>query len=73
MVPPSIDAFYINQVQLTYNLPSRWFTDKFVKGLDIYVNGNDLLSVCSRHKYRETSVGGAPQNRSYNLGVKVNF
>lgn len=69
----STDAFYINQVQLTYNLPSRWFTDKFVKGLDIYVNGNDLLSVCSRHKYRETSVGGAPQNRSYNLGVKVNF
>ena len=58
--------------------PVRVRTKKLADGsesyyLDIYVNGNDLLSVCSRHKYRETSVGGAPQNRSYNLGVKVNF
>ncbi|MDE5734924.1 MAG: SusC/RagA family TonB-linked outer membrane protein, partial [Duncaniella sp.] len=69
----STDAFYLNQVQLTYNFPSKWFSNKFVKGLDIYVNGNDLLTVCSHRKYRETSVGAAPQNRSYNLGVKVNF
>jgi len=69
----STDAFYLNQVQLTYNFPSKWFADKFVKGLDIYVNGNDLLTACSHRKYRETTVGGAPQNRSYNLGVKINF
>lgn len=69
----STDAFYLNQVQLTYNFPSKWFADKFVKGLDIYVNGNDLLTACSHRKYRETTVGGTPQNRSYNLGVKINF
>lgn len=69
----STDAFFLNQVQLTYNFPSKWFANKFVKGLDIYVNGNDLLTACSHRKYRETTVGGAPQTRSYNLGVKVNF
>ena len=69
----SSDAFYLNQVQLTYNLPSQWFKNKFVKGIDVYVNGNDLLTVCSHRKYRETNVGAVPQMRSYNLGVKVNF
>lgn len=69
----SSDAFYLNQVQLTYNFPARWFRDKFVKGLDVYVNGNDLLMACSHRKYRETNVGMAPQMRSYNLGVKINF
>lgn len=69
----STDQFYLNQVQLTYNFPAKWFRDKFVKGLDVYINGNDLLSVCSHRKYRETNVGAAPQMRSYNLGVKINF
>ena len=69
----STDQFYLNQVQLTYNLPAKWFRDKFVKGLDIYVNGNDLLRLCSNRKYRDTNVGGSPQMRSYNLGVKINF
>lgn len=69
----STDRFYLNQVQLTYNFPAKWFRDKFVKGLDVYINGNDLLSVCSHRKYRETNVGAAPQMRSYNLGVKINF
>lgn len=69
----SSDALFLNQVQLTYDFPSVWFNDKFVKGLQMYVNGNDLLTVCSNRKYRETNVGLAPQTRSYNLGVKVNF
>lgn len=69
----SSDAFYLSQVQLTYNFPAKWFRDKFVKGLDVYVNGNDLLMAGSHLKYRESSVGAAPQMRSYNLGVKINF
>lgn len=69
----SSDALYLNQVQLTYDFPSRWFDGKFVKGLQAYVNGNDLLTVCHKRKYRETNIGAAPQVRSYNFGVKVNF
>ena len=69
----STDAFYLDQIQLTYNFPGKWFRDKFVKGLDVYVNANDVARVCSHRKYRETAVGAAPQMRSYNLGVKINF
>ena len=66
-------AAALDQIQLTYNFPGKWFRDKFVKGLDVYVNANDVARVCSHRKYRETAVGAAPQMRSYNLGVKINF
>lgn len=65
--------FSLSQVQLTYDFPAKWFAGKFVKGLQVYVNGNDLWNVCKEKKYRETSVGYGPQVRSYNFGVKVNF
>ncbi len=67
------DAFSLDQVQLTYDFPSQWFANKFVKGLQVYVNGNSLVWACKNRKYRETSVGSTPQTRSYNLGVQVNF
>lgn len=69
----STDAFYLSQVQLTYDLPGAWFDNKFVKGLTLFVNGNDLLRIGKENKYCETNVGSMPQCRSYNLGVKVNF
>lgn len=69
----SSDMFSLDQVQLTYDFPAKWFANKFVKGLQVYVNGNSLLWFCKEKEYRETAVGGAPQCRSYNLGVKVNF
>ena len=65
--------FYLDQIQLTYDFPSKWFDKKFVKGLQLYVNGNDLWWACKEKAYRETSVGYAPQTRSFNFGVKVNF
>ena len=67
------DTFCLDQIQLTYDFPSKWFDHKFVKGLQLYVNGNDLWRACKEKKYRETNVGGTPQTRSYNFGVKVNF
>lgn len=69
----STDAFYLNQIQLTYDFPSRWFEKKFVKGINIYINGNDLAMIGPNRKYRETNVGSMPQVRSYNFGVNVNF
>lgn len=69
----STDTFSLDQVQLTYDFPSKWFENKFVKGLSLYVNGNSLAMACKNRKYRETNVGGMPQNRTYNFGVNVNF
>ncbi len=65
--------FSLDQIQLTYDFPAKWFDNKFVKGLQLYVNANSLWQTCKEKEYRETNVGYAPQTRSYNFGVKVNF
>lgn len=69
----STDAFYINQIQLTYDFPNRLFANKFVKGIQLYANANGLLMIGPNRKYRETNVGYNPQTRSFDFGVKVNF
>lgn len=67
------DAVRLNKVQLTYDFPSSLFQGKWVKGLSAYLNGSNLLTIAGEHKYMETNIGSAPQMRSYNLGMKVNF
>lgn len=69
----STDAFYLDKVQLTYDLPSSLFRDKFVKGLQVYVNGNSLATISKERKQIERNVGASPQCRVYTLGVKVDF
>ncbi len=68
------DAFYLDKVQLTYDLPASLFSDNtWVKGLSVYFYGTDLLTISPERKYLETNVGAAPQCRSYNIGFKVNL
>lgn len=67
------DAVRLNKVQLTYDFPATMFAGKFVKGLQVYAYGADLLTIAKERKYMELSVGSAPNCRSYSLGVKVNF
>lgn len=69
----STDAFYLNKVQISYTLPSKLFGDKFVKGIQVYVAGDDLATISKEAKHLETNIGSAPQNRTYTLGVKVDF
>lgn len=66
-------ALRLNKVQFTYDFPANMFAGKWINGLSVYVSGNSLLTIAKERKYMETSVGSAPQTRSYNLGVKVNF
>ena len=66
-------AFYLSRVQLTYDLPKTLFAGSFVKGLQVYLYGTDLLCLSGEREYLETAVGAAPQCRSYNLGAKINF
>lgn len=65
--------FGIDQIQLTYDFPAKWFDKKFVSGLQVYVNGNSLWWTGKEKEYRETNIGSGPQTRSFNFGVKVNF
>lgn len=69
----STSAFYLSRVQLTYDFPSRLFANSFIKGLQVYAYGSDLLTISGEREYLETSVGAAPQCRAYNLGVKLSF
>lgn len=66
-------AFYLSRVQLTYDFPKTIFGNGFVKGLQLYIYGADLLTISKESEYLETNVGSMPQCRSYNLGLKINL
>ena len=67
------NRFDLTKVQLTYDLPSSLFRNKVIRGLSVYVSGDDLLTISKESEHMETSVGSAPQCRFYNLGIKVNL
>ena len=67
----STDRFNLSKVQLTYDFPKEMFDGKWVKALSVYVNANDLLTISKNRKIMETTIGGQPQTRFYNIGVKV--
>ena len=69
----STSRFDLAKVQLTYDFPKNIIGDGIVKGLQVYVSGNSLLTFAKERKLMEMSVGEAPQSRFYNIGAKVNF
>lgn len=69
----STDRFDISKVQLTYNFPQAMFGDSFIRGLDVYVSGSNLLVISPYREYLETNVGSAPQTRFFNIGLNASF
>lgn len=67
------DRFTINNVQLTYDLPSSIFNKCFINGLSVYAGGYDLLMIAPEREDLEMNIGGQPQYRSVYLGFKVNI
>ena len=70
------DRFNLRKVQLTYSLPGTIFENsfaKFVKGIDVFIGGNNLLTIAKEREILERSVGSAPQTRYYNIGFKASF
>lgn len=70
------DRFTLRKVQLTYNFPETVFANsfvKFVKGLDVYISGSNLLTIAKERKVLEMNVGSAPQSRYYSIGLKASF
>ena len=52
------------------------FMKSFVRGLQLFVNGNSLLTIAKERKILEMNVnnkGAAPLNRFYSIGAKVSF
>jgi len=69
----STNRFDLAKVQLTYDMPAQWFAGKVVRGLSIYVSGDNLLTFSGERELMEMNIGAAPQCRFYNLGVKINM
>jgi len=65
------NRFNLNRVQLTYDFGT--FNNSFVKGLSVYVHGDNLLVISKERKMMEMNIGSAPQYRFYNLGFKATF
>lgn len=70
----STDRIDLQRVQLTYDFNKSLFGAKsIVKGLQVYANGNSLLTIAGERKQMERNVGSSPQTRSFTLGAKVEF
>lgn len=69
----SDDAFRIDKVQITYDLPQHLFGNSFVKGVTVYAMGANLLTISPMRETLELNIGYAPQSRYYGIGVNAKF
>jgi hypothetical protein len=69
----STDRLDLSKVQVTYRLTNNILKSKILSGMDFYVSGFNLFTVAKERKLLELNLGGAPQTRLYNLGVKALF
>lgn len=67
------NRFDLAKVQLTYDFPLQMLKKSFVRELGVYVSGENLLTISKERKLMEMTVGGTPQCRLFNLGVKASF
>lgn len=67
------DNFSIDKIQLTYDFPESIIHGPVVKGLQLYLSADDILTIGKNRKIMEMNIGGAPQSRFYNIGAKVTF
>ena len=69
----STDRFDIDKIQLTYDFPAKLFYGPVVKGIQVYVSADDLVTFGKNRKIMEMNVGSAPQSRFYNIGAQITF
>lgn len=69
----STNRFNISKVQFTYAFSGNFLRNSFVKGLNIYISGSDLLTIGANRQVMELNIGSMPQTRFYNFGVKGEF
>lgn len=70
----STNRFDLARVQLSYTVPKGKLTgNKFLHGLQAYVNGVNLLTISPNREILEMNIGSSPQTRFFNIGVKADF
>ncbi|MDD4991826.1 MAG: SusC/RagA family TonB-linked outer membrane protein [Paludibacter sp.] len=65
------DYFSIGKLQLNYMVTKRMLRDTFIKDVNIYLNGSNLLFLAQDAALRQTN--SYIQTRNFSLGVKMSF
>ena len=65
--------FSLHRVQLTYKMPEAVANILFMKNLDLFVNGSNLLLVSKYKEISQLRIGSEPSYRSFSLGIKTMF
>ena len=60
-------------IQISYDFPKKMIQNSFVNELGVYINGSNLLTISPEREFMELNIGGTPQTRFFNLGVKALF
>lgn len=69
----STNRFDLARFQVSYTFPESIVGGDFLKEFGVYVNGVNLLTIAPNRDILELNIGGAPQTRFFNLGVKALF
>lgn len=69
----STDRFNLSKVQLTYTFSRKLLKNSFVRELNIYVNGSNLLTLSKNKDILDLNVGSSPQCRYFNVGLSSRF
>lgn len=69
----SSDRLDLSKLQISYDFPDSMFQNSFVNKIGVYLSGANLLTISKYRDIMEMNIGGAPQTRFYNLGIKAIF
>ena len=67
------NVFYLDKIQVTYELPSHLFAGAFIKGVSVFASGANLLTISKEREWQELSIGSSPRARYYGVGVQAKF
>ncbi len=67
------NIFYLDKVQVTYDLPQKFFDGTFVKGVTVFAIGSNLLTISKESEWMELGIGRSPYSRYYGFGVQAKF
>ncbi len=65
--------FQLRKVQLSYSLPESLVRKAYMSHLDVYIDCSNPIQIAPYREYRQTTVNGEPQYRSFSVGFKASF
>lgn len=67
------DYFDLNRIQLSYDVPIKPSNKLTMKGLNLFIQANRVLTISKNEDIKNLTIGSEPQYRSYAIGLKTYF